>query len=178
MAALSRRTEAPEVRCDLMDTHTHTQTDRHGNYCNPRACAQGVNSRQLTEANDSTIMVKIVHDTHCAEVVYYISCPVCVCVCVCLSVKSHIASGASVRPENAVKYSVCNVGWKFVGFSLKLLRSRATVLPALYGYREVGHFLSENMRVSLPSYERYQRLQRLKRANTCSVFAQTTASQL
>ena len=35
---------------------------------------------------------------------------VCVCVCVCLSVKSHLTSGASVRPENAVKYSVCSVG--------------------------------------------------------------------
>ena len=58
-----------------------------------------------------------------------------------------------------------------MGFSLKLFRSRATVLPALYDYREVGHFLSGNTRVSLPSYERYQRLQRLKRPNTCSVFA-------
>ena len=103
---------------------------------------------------------------------------VCVCVCVCLSVKSHLASGAFVRPENAVKYSVCNVCQKFVGFSLKLFRSRATALPALYGYREVGHFLSGNTRVSLPSYKRYQRLQRLKRANIWSVFAQTMASQL
>ena len=46
MAAFSRRTEAPEVRCDLTNTHTHThthtythththtQTDRHGNYRN------------------------------------------------------------------------------------------------------------------------------------------------
>ena len=32
---------------------------------------------------------------------------------------------------------------KFVAFSLKLRRSRATALPALYGYRAVGHFLSE-----------------------------------
>ena len=46
----------------------------------------------------------------------YCSCLVCVCVCVCvcacLSVKSHLTSGASVRSENAVKYSVCNVGRK------------------------------------------------------------------
>ena len=40
---------------------------------------------------------------------------VCVCMCVCLSVKSHLTSGASVRPENAVKYSVCNVGLKMCG---------------------------------------------------------------
>ena len=31
---------------------------------------------------------------------------------------------------------------KFVAFSLKLRRSRATALPALCGYRTVGHFLS------------------------------------
>ena len=40
---------------------------------------------------------------------------VCVCVCVCLSVRSYLASGASVRPENTVKYSVCNVGRKIYG---------------------------------------------------------------
>ena len=45
----------------------------------------------------------------------YCSCPVCVCVCVCVSVKSHLASGASVRPENAVTYSVDNVGRKICG---------------------------------------------------------------
>ena len=28
-----------------------------------------------------------------------------VCLCVCLSVKSHLTSGASVRPENTVVYS-------------------------------------------------------------------------
>ena len=28
-----------------------------------------------------------------------------VCVCVCVSVKSHLSSGASVRPENTVTYS-------------------------------------------------------------------------
>ena len=33
-----------------------------------------------------------------------------------------------------------------MGFSLKLFRSRATALPALYGYREVGHFLWEYAR--------------------------------
>ena len=32
--------------------------------------------------------------------------------CVCLSVKSHITSGASVRPENTVVYSAGNGGQK------------------------------------------------------------------
>ena len=40
---------------------------------------------------------------------------VCVCVCVCLSVKSHLTYGASVRPENAVTYSVGNEGKKICG---------------------------------------------------------------
>ena len=47
-----------------------------------------------------------------------------VCGSVCLSVKSHLTSGASVRPENTVVYSAGNGGQKFVGFSLKPLCSR------------------------------------------------------
>ena len=39
----------------------------------------------------------------------------CVCVCVCLSVKSHLTSGASVRPENPVTYSAGNGGPKICG---------------------------------------------------------------
>ena len=43
---------------------------------------------------------------------------IAVCVCVCLSVKSHLTSGASVRPENAVTYSAGNEGqkslWRFL----------------------------------------------------------------
>ena len=38
-----------------------------------------------------------------------------VCVCVCISVKSHLTSGASVRPENTVMYSVGNGGQKICG---------------------------------------------------------------
>ena len=102
----------------------------------------------------------------------------CVCVCVCVYVKSHLASGASVRPEIAVTDSAGNGGQKFVGFSLKPLCSRVTAIRAFYGYLEVGHFLSGNTRVSLPSYEQYQRLQRLKRARVCSGFAEMTAFQL
>ena len=44
----------------------------------------------------------------CARVIVVVL-SVCVCVCVCVSVKSHLASGASVRPENAVTYSVDNI---------------------------------------------------------------------
>ena len=39
----------------------------------------------------------------------------CVCVSVCLSVKSHLTSGASVRPENTVVYSAGNGGQKICG---------------------------------------------------------------
>ena len=38
-----------------------------------------------------------------------------VCVCVCVSVKSHLTFGASVRPENAVTYSVSNKGQNICG---------------------------------------------------------------
>ena len=43
---------------------------------------------------------------------------------VCVSVKSHLTSEASVRPENAVTYSAGNECQKIVGFSLKPLRCR------------------------------------------------------
>ena len=39
----------------------------------------------------------------------------CVCLSVCLSVKSHLTSGASVRPENTVTYSAGNAGRKICG---------------------------------------------------------------
>ena len=38
-----------------------------------------------------------------------------VCVCVCVSVKSHLTSGVSVRPENTVAYSAGNGGQKICG---------------------------------------------------------------
>ena len=37
------------------------------------------------------------------------------CLSVCLSVKSHLTSGASVRPENSVTYSAGNRGPKICG---------------------------------------------------------------
>ena len=54
-----------------------------------------------------------------------------VCRSVCLSVKAHLTSRASVRPENAVTYSAGNEGQKFVGFSLKLLCSRDPAFPSV-----------------------------------------------
>ena len=48
VTAFSERTDVPEVRCDLTDTHTDRQTDRqtdrHDDYRNPRACAPRVNN--------------------------------------------------------------------------------------------------------------------------------------
>ena len=52
------------------------------------------------------------------------------CVCVCVSVKSHLTSGAPVRPETSVTYSAGNGGQKYVGFSLKPLPSKVMPLFA------------------------------------------------
>ena len=38
-----------------------------------------------------------------------------VCLCVCLSVKSHLTSGAFVRPDNSATYSAANEGQKICG---------------------------------------------------------------
>ena len=64
-----------------------------------------------------------------------------VCVSVCLL--SHISPLGLLfivktlpRTQHATKVKI------FVAFSLKLRRSRATALSALYGYCAVGHFLS------------------------------------
>ena len=65
------------------------------------------------------------------------------CVCVCLSVKSHLTSGASVRPENSATYSVGNEGQKNCGVfsetpSFQSYGTSCIVrLPIA-----VGHFLS------------------------------------
>ena len=56
---------------------------------------------------------------------------VCVCVCVCVSVKSHLTSGASVRPENTVTYSVDNGGQNF---SPKPLCFGDPVLPPIHSW--------------------------------------------
>ena len=51
---------------------------------------------------------------------------VCVCVCVCVS---HLTSGASVRPENAVTHSAGNEGQNFVSFSETAPLQRSSAPP-------------------------------------------------
>ena len=58
-----------------------------------------------------------------------------------MSVKSHLTSGASVRPENTVTYSAGNGGQKFVGFSLTPLHCRDPVLLRLKPYVQSAIFL-------------------------------------
>ena len=64
-------------------------------------------------------------------------------VCLSVSLLGHISPlgllfvlKTRLRTHRATKVKI------FVAFSLKLCRSRATALPALYGYNAVGHFLS------------------------------------
>ena len=52
-------------------------------------------------------------------------------VCVCLSVKSHLTSGASVRPEILSRTQQATEVEKYVRISPKLLYCRDTPLPAL-----------------------------------------------
>ena len=68
------------------------------------------------------------------------ACATRVTVRVYLLIKSHLTSGASVRPENTAMYSAGNRGKKNVGFCLKLLHCRDTPAASchLYGYRAVG----------------------------------------
>ena len=102
---------------------------------------------------------------------------VCVCMCVCVCVSVCLLSHISPLERLFILKTLSRTQWAtqveiFVGFSLKILRSRAAALPVLYGYREVG---PRNTHVSLPSYQRYLRLQRLKRANICSDFGRSSS---
>ena len=67
---------------------------------------------------------------------------VCVSVCLCLSVKSHLTSGASVRPENSVTYSG-NGGRKVCGdFSETTALQRYTA-SCIVGYcSDIPHTFS------------------------------------
>ena len=65
---------------------------------------------------------------------------VCVCLSVCLSVKSHLTSEASVRPENTVTYSTGNGGQKICGVFSKTAPLRRSSTPPLKAIRSVGHF--------------------------------------
>ena len=48
-----------------------------------------------------------------------------------VNVNSHLTSGASVRPENAVTHSAGNEGQKVVAIFLKLLRCQDRALAPL-----------------------------------------------
>ena len=60
--------------------------------------------------------------------------------CVCLSVKSHLTSGASVRPEDPVMYSAGNRGQKICGVFSETAPLQRSSTPPLKAIRTVGHF--------------------------------------
>ena len=67
----------------------------------------------------------------------------CVCLSVCLSVKSHLTSGASLRPENTVTYSAGNEGQKIcVFFSETAPLQRSSTAP-LKAYVRSAIFLQK-----------------------------------
>ena len=69
---------------------------------------------------------------------------VCVCVCVCVSAKSHLTSGASVRPENTATYSAGNGGQKICGIFSETVPLWRSSIPPLKATRLVGHFPAES----------------------------------
>ena len=77
----------------------------------------------------------------CTARVTVVAVSVCVCVCVCPL--SHISPlGLLFVLKTRLHTHWATKVKKVVAFSMKLCRSRAMALPALYGYRAVGHFLS------------------------------------
>ena len=70
-------------------------------------------------------------------------CSRSVCVCVCLSVKSHLTSGASVRPENAVTYSAGNEGQKICGVFSETAPLQRSGTSCIVWLCAVGHFPAE-----------------------------------
>ena len=57
-----------------------------------------------------------------------------VCLSVCLSVKSHLTSGASVRPENAVTYSAGNEGQNICGVFSETAPLQRSSTPSVDGH--------------------------------------------
>ena len=69
----------------------------------------------------------------------------CVCLSVCLSVKSHLTSGASFRPENAVTHSVGDEGQKICGvFSETPQLSRSSAPSLGWPYIRSAIFAADN----------------------------------
>ena len=73
-----------------------------------------------------------------------------VCLCVYLSVKSHLTSGVSVRPENTVTYSVSNGGQKICGFFSETAPFQRYMHYFLHctAICAVGQFLKPHMRIT------------------------------
>ena len=67
----------------------------------------------------------------------------------CVSVKSHLTSGVSVRPENT---EAGNGGQKFMGVSLKLPHCKDLALPLLKAICTVGHFPANSIHVHYSIY--------------------------
>ena len=57
-----------------------------------------------------------------------------VCLSVCVSVKSHLTSGASVRPENAVTYSAGNEGKNNCGVFSETAPLQRSSTPSVDGH--------------------------------------------
>ena len=74
---------------------------------------------------------------------------VCVCVCVCLSVKSHLTSGASVRPENPVTYSAGNGGQKICGVFSETAPLQRSSTPPLKAIRIQSAILLQKVRMRI-----------------------------
>ena len=68
---------------------------------------------------------------------------------VCVSVKSHLTSGASVRPEILLSTQQATEVKIFVGFSLKQLRCWDQALPPLKAICTIGHFSCEKRACAL-----------------------------
>ena len=61
-------------------------------------------------------------------------CSRCVCQSICLSVKSHLTSGASVRPENSATYSTGNEGQNICGDFSKTAPLQRYTASCVVGY--------------------------------------------
>ena len=63
------------------------------------------------------------------------------CLCVCVSVKSHLTSGASVRPENTVTYPAGNEGQNIRGVFSETAPLRRSGTVPLRAYVRSAIFL-------------------------------------
>ena len=73
-------------------------------------------------------------------------------ICLCVSVKSHLTSGASVRPENTVTYSASNGGQNICGGFSETARLQRSSTAPLKAIRAVGHFPAESAHAHYSQY--------------------------